>query len=232
MHKIMKNKFGFFISILSVALTVLTFGIAFFTPPLSGPYCMENCFEYPFSDIASRFPRDYFWMYAAMLQLLAYVALMTCIHRYSAEAKKAYSQIGLIFASMAAFVLLFDYFVQVSVIQPSLVNDETDGIALWSQYNAHGIFIALEELGYFLMSIAFFCMAPVFAGKGIENVIRWIFVASFLLTVAALAWFSSAYGIHREYRFEIAAITINWLALIVSGTLLAVVFKRVEGEQE
>jgi hypothetical protein len=31
---------------------------------------------------------------------------------------------------------------------------ETDGIALITQYNEHGLFIAMEELGYITMSIA------------------------------------------------------------------------------
>jgi hypothetical protein len=34
------------------------------------------------------------------------------------------------------------------------------------------------------------------------------------------------YGIFREYRFEIAAISFNWLALIVSGIILSVVVRR------
>jgi hypothetical protein len=35
------------------------------------------------------------------------------------------------------------------------------------------------------------------------------------------------YGIYREYRFEVAVITIDWLVLIISGILLSFVFKRV-----
>jgi len=33
------------------------------------------------------------------------------------------------------------------------------------QYNPHGVFLALEELGYLLMSLSFLFMAPVFAGR-------------------------------------------------------------------
>jgi hypothetical protein len=38
--------------------------------------------------------------------------------------------------------------------------------------------------------------------------------------------FSVFYGIFREYRFEVAAFSINWLALVASGILLSIVFKR------
>jgi hypothetical protein len=34
------------------------------------------------------------------------------------------------------------------------------------------------------------------------------------------------YGIHREYRFELATISINWLTLITTGVLLSIMFGR------
>jgi hypothetical protein len=34
------------------------------------------------------------------------------------------------------------------------------------------------------------------------------------------------YGIFREYRFEVATISIHWLTLIPSGILLSIVFRR------
>ena len=35
--------------------------------------------------IVSRFPRDYFWMYPAILLVFIYFVLMVCIHRYARE---------------------------------------------------------------------------------------------------------------------------------------------------
>jgi hypothetical protein len=221
------NSLGFYTAILAAVLTVVTFGIAILTPPLSGPGCQASCFEYPYTDIISRFPRDYLWMYPAMLLAFIYFVLMVCIHHYASPEKKIFSQIGSSLALVAAAVLIIDYFVQVSVIQPSLVNGETEGIALLTQFNPHGIFIALEEVGFLMMSVAFLFFAPVFSGpSGLERAIRWIFLLSFILTILALVIISIQYGINREYRFEIVAISINWLALIVSGILLSRVFKR------
>ncbi|MDD3654885.1 MAG: hypothetical protein PHO01_12045 [Desulfotomaculaceae bacterium] len=95
------------------------------------------------------------------------------------------------------------------------------------QYNPHGIFIALEEIGYLMMSVAFLCTAPVFAGTNrLESAIRRIFLTGFILTIIALVIYSFSYGIHREYRFEVAVITVNWIVLIVSGLLLSILFKR------
>ncbi len=221
------NWLGFYTAILTTAVTALTFGIAFFTPPLSGPFCTGSCFRYPFIDIASRFPRDYLWMYLAILLTLIFIVLMACIHHYASKEKNVFSQVGLSFAIISATVLIIDYFLQISVIQPSLANGETEGIAILTQYNPHGIFIALEDIGYLMMSIAFLFMAPVFSVTNrLEGSIRWIFIAGFVLTVMSFIMLSILYGINLEYRFEVAAIAINWIVLIVSGILLSVVFKR------
>ena len=221
------NLLGFYIAITTTVLTLVTFGIAICTPPISGPFCPGSCIEYPFTNIVSRFPRDYLWMYPAILLTLIYVLLMACIHHYASREKKIFSLIGLSFALIAASVLITDYFIQISVIQPSLLNGETEGIAILTQYNPHGIFIALEEIGYLMMSASFLCIAPVFSGNNrLESLIRWVFVISFILTMVSLITISFSYGIQREYRFEVVVITINWIVLIVSGILLSVLFKR------
>lgn len=221
------SKLGFYSSVSTVVLTLITFGIAILTPPLSGPYCQaSSCFAYPYLDIASRFPRDYYWMYPAMLLMISYLVLMVCIHRWASEEKKIYSQIGLSFALISATILLVDYFVQLSVIRPSLLKGETDGISMLTQYNPHGIFIVLEELGFMLMSISFLFMAFVFSNGKLEKAIRWTFASVFVLTMVAFIAYSVIYGISREYKFEVASISINWLALIMSGALLANLFNR------
>lgn len=217
---------GLYAAIATTVLTVVTFVIAIFTPPLSGPLCSGECLVYPFSEAISRFPRDYVWMYPAMVQLFAFVILAACIHRFAASDKKIYSLLGYSFALLSAALLITDYFLQVTVVQPSLMNGETDGIALLTQYNAHGIFIALEELGYLLMSTSLLFMAPVFAKDTVQKALRIIFLISFALTALSLAIISLQFGVQREYRFELAVISINWLALIPSGILLSLVFKR------
>lgn len=221
------NWLGFYTAILTTVATLITFGIAIFTPPLAGPYCAGSCFEYPYTDIASRFPRDYLWMYPAMFLSLLYVVFMVSIHQYAAQDKQRFSQSGLAFALMAATILLIAYFTQVSVIQPSLVQGETEGIALLTQFNPHGLFIALEELGFLLMSLSFLWMAPVFSGANrTETTLRWLFRGSFLCTLLAFSFYALQYGLAREYRFEVAVITINWAVLLVAGLLVSLVFKR------
>jgi hypothetical protein len=96
-----------------------------------------------------------------------------------------------------------------------------------TQYNPHGVFIALEEIGYIMMSIAFISLVPVFSGAGkLKGAIRWIFILSFFLIIITFILISLKYGIKREYRFEVAAITIDWMALIVSGILVGILFRH------
>jgi hypothetical protein len=152
---------------------------------------------------------------------------MVAIHYFAPVEKKIFSHIGLSFAflSMATFVV--DYFLQVSVIQPSLVLGETDGIALLSQFNAHGVFIVLEEIAFIMMSLSMLFMTPVFVGQTrAERANRWIFTGDFVLTAISFTLFIVFYGNFREYRFEVAAFSINWLALVASGILLSVVFRK------
>jgi hypothetical protein len=218
---------GFYSALMTVLLTLVTFSIAYLTPPLGGPYCTGGCFSYPYSDIASRFPRDYYWMYPAIFLVLVFYVLMVSIHYFAPREKKVFSHIGLSFALISTATFVIDYFLQVSVIQPSLLLGETDGIALLSQFNPHGVFIVLEEIGFFMMSLSMLFMAPAFVGNTkTEKAIRWLFISCFALTAIAFTLYSIFYGINREYRFEVATISINWLTLIVSGILLSIVFRR------
>jgi hypothetical protein len=221
------NRTGFYSAIFTAIITVITFGLAITALPNSGPGCLEDCFEYPYLDSLSQFPIDYWWMIPALLMILSYMILMVSIHALAPQAKKIFSQIGLAFAVMAALLLLSDYYLQFSVVPISLMSGETEGIALLTQYNPHGIFIALEELGYLLMSLSFLFIAPVFSSHNrLETAISWIFSLGFVLTIVALVTISMIYGLDRSYRFEIAAISIDWLVLIVNGILLSVVFRR------
>jgi hypothetical protein len=64
------------------------------------------------------------------------------------------SRIGVAFTIMGVAILVVDYASQLTFIQPALVLGETEGLP-WTQYNPHGIFIALENVGYVLLNLAF-----------------------------------------------------------------------------
>jgi hypothetical protein len=128
---------------------------------------------------------------------------------------------------MGALSVLADYFLQLAVIQPSVLAGEADGISLLTQYNPHGIFIALEELGYLLMSASLACMAlTLSSATRLERVVRWLFVGGLVISLAALVWLLVQYGHGRKYLFEVAVISIVWLTLIPGAFMMAMVFRR------
>jgi len=166
-------------------------------------------------------------MPSAMVLVVVYVILVASIHAHANQHRKIYSQIGLSFALIAAGILLSDYFVQFSVVPISLMNQQTEGIVLLTQYNPYGVFIVLEELGCLLMSLSFLFLAPAFANEArLASVVRWVFVAGFVLTIVFLVVISINHGLDRMDRFEIAAISIVWLVLVINGVLLSVLFRR------
>ena len=221
------NRVGLYASITVAILTLVTFGFAIVAIPISGANCLEGCIDYPYLDTVAQFPKDYRWMPLASLLMLAYVAWTVAIHAAAAARKQIFSQVGLIFASMAALILVTDYFLQFSVVPISLMSGETEGITLLTQYNAHGIFIALEELGYLLMALSFAFMALALGNRSrLETAARWVFGGGFGLALIAFVAFSAQYGLDRQDRFEVAVISIDWLVLLVNGILFSLWFRN------
>jgi hypothetical protein len=219
-------KYGYYSSLFLSIITIVTFTIAIFTPPISGIFCLGDCIEYPYLDIASRYPRDYFWMFPALIMMILFMAFMTSIHQYTAKEKKVYSLTGLGFAFLSASIIIVNYFMQISIVPISILYGEFDGISLLTQYNEHGIFIALEEIGYILMSLAFLMLAFVFNKKiKYGSFLRWIFITSFVLSIISLVSIAAIFGLNRGYLFEVVIILITWIELIVAGFLVSGMFR-------
>jgi hypothetical protein len=224
---IVTMKVGLYSSWSLAILTVITFGFAMIAIPPSGPNCPGNCMNYPYPDILSYYPRDYYWMYLAVFQLCTFLIFMIANHFVAPVERKIFSFISVAFATIATTVLLGDYFLQFSVVPISVMKGQTEGIALLTQYNGHGIFIVLEELGFTMMSIAFIFLSPIFSMKNrLEQAIRWILIMPFVVNVFAFVVYSIQFGLDRDYRYEVAAISINWLVTILAGVLIGVFFKR------
>ncbi|WP_237565820.1 hypothetical protein [Ornithinimicrobium cerasi] len=221
--------FGAGVALATAALTLVTFALALTALPDKVPY--------PFTDevIVAQWPGDYLWMFPAMVLMVLFVALVAVVHQHVEPERKVYTQIALCLATIAAAVLLIDYYVQSSVMPLALEKGQLDGWALLTQYNPGGVFIALEELGYLLMSLSLLCLAPALsAGSRVERVLRWVLVASPASVAAGLGVVSVVQGRDRGDVFEILVISIVWLTLIVAGPLLAVVLRRpvpVEGRR-
>ncbi len=220
-------QFGFYSSLAFLILTLVSFGLAMMAIPPAGPYCTENCMSYPYENLLSHFPIDYIWMYFACFQLCAFLVFTIAIHFNTPKERKIFSSIGVSFAIISTIILLITYFVQFSVVPISVMHGQTEGISLLTQYNGNGIFIALEELGFIMMSIAFLSLSAIFFKKNLlEKTIRWILIVPFVATILFYILYSIIYGFNVDYRFEVAAIAINWLVAIVASVLISIFYKR------
>ncbi len=218
---------GFWAAILTTLTTAIFMVMAIATPPRSGPFCGAGCVGYPYTDVAAFIPQDYLWLYPGFLLAPILVALVACIHGYADAAKKVFSRIALSMSILYAAVIMVDYFIQLTVVVPSLQSGETAGLSLFTQYNPHGIFITFEALGYLLLITALLFVAPLFAGGRKETVIRWSCVVGFALAVIAFAALSlSGQSI---VAFEVTVLMIDWVVLILVGILLSLVFRGAAG---
>jgi hypothetical protein len=217
-------RLGFWSAVLTTVLAAAMFAMGISTPARSGPFCASSCISYPYTQVASFIPGDYLWLIPGFLLALVFVVLMAGIHSYASHDRKIFAQIGLSFALVYAAVITADYFIQFTVVMPSLSAGETAGLSLFTQYNPHGMFIALEGIGYLMMSVALLSAAAVFSGGRLERAIKGLFNASFVLALGflvGLSWLK-----YDIVAFEVAILTINWIVLIASGILLSVLFKR------
>jgi len=127
-------------------------------------------------------------MFTAMLVFFLYLMMMNSVYEQVQPERKLFTRISVHFALISAIILINNYFLQVSVIQPSLVNQEHDGISLLTQFNPHGIFITLEELGFTFMSLSFIMLVPALGKTRPEKVIRITAIAGFLMVIAAVPY--------------------------------------------
>ena len=206
----------------SAVLTVV-FAAAFFLIGIFGtPYTAIR--QYPYIPVTIN-SIDYTWLYPAFLLAPTICILMVCIHRYAPEEKKVFSQIGLSFALMYTVLITTLYFTQWTVVLPAISSKQTEGLSIFTQYDPHGFFVALESLGYLLLNAALLAIVPIFSnGRRVGTALQWLFVVSF---VGAVGSFVGLALLHYDIVvFEITIIAIDCILLIASGTLLSLLFKR------
>jgi len=221
------ERVGIWSAAATAVLAAVSFGVAATTPPRTGPFAAPGApIAYPYSTVAQFVPGDFTWMYLALLMMLSFLVLSVCIRESAVRDRKVFGTIGLSLAVAAFTVIALDYFIQLRTVQPALLRGELDGLAILSQYNPHGVFIALEELGFLVMGLSFAFLALALGPSRLERATRWVYLVSAALMVATFVGMSLYFGFGLEYRFEVTALSIGWLTLMVSGSMLAFVFRR------
>jgi hypothetical protein len=203
------NRLISWVAIATAVMAAVSLAMAVTTLPRSGPYCRSDCVGYPYVDAAAFVPRDYLWIYPALVLWLLVVVLVQCIHSLVDPHLRMLSGVAVTFTAIGVGTLIVDYAIQLTFIQPALLLGETEGLTPWSQYNPYGIFIALENVGYLLLNLAFLAIGVA-------------------LTLVLLLFYSAFYRVRLDYRFEVTAILVTWLVLIAAPVLLSVAVLRTD----
>ena len=193
------TQLDFVVAILTAVTTSVAFVVAILTPPKGGPFCTAECVEYPYTEIAAYIPRDFLWMYPALLPAPLFVILLIGLHERTSVDRQPFTRVALAFGAMAATTLTAVYFVQLRFVQPAVLKGELDGLAPWTQYNPHGVFIALEEAEYMLMGAAFlFAGLAVSTENRLIRAVRIVFLLGFASVTTAFVALSVVYGFDVE----------------------------------
>ena len=218
---------GAFCSYCLSLVTLITFIFAMIAIPISGANAPGGGILYPYLDTIHQYPKDYIWQYLAMIMLCLYLITYIILKELINQSKRIFVTVGSTFAIMTTVILLMNYYIQVNVVIISLLSKEFEGIPLLTQYNPHGIFIALEELGYLLMMISFVFLIPVFWNKETKSKsISIIYGIGVIGTIIGLIIIHLKYGLDKQDRFEIVIISLTWLIMIINGILIGNKMKK------
>jgi hypothetical protein len=91
-----------------------------------------------------------------------FVILLLSIHQYASQGRKIFSQIAVIFGAVCAAILGIQYYIQLTIVQYGLLNNQSNGLWLLVAPNPHSLFWALSALGYGFMGFALLSAAAVF----------------------------------------------------------------------
>lgn len=139
----------------------------------------------------------------SLLLAPSFVALMAAVHERTPEVKRAWSRVGLSFATIYAVLVGIVYFVQLTLVVPRMLEGRTEGIELLLFEPFDSFLYSVDILGYSFMSLATLFAAQALGGGGIERTARRFLLANGLLVpflafqiyVHELIWVASLWGV-------------------------------------
>jgi len=114
-----------------------------------------------------------------------FIVLMICIYRSASEEKRLFGQLGFSFAIVCAAILSLHYYIQLTVVQQGLLNNDLAGLWQFAAPNPYSFFWTLAALGYGFMGFSLIAAAPIFVEKSDRN-IKWLFNANGIIGVVFL----------------------------------------------
>ncbi len=159
----------------------------------------------------------------SLLLAPTFIVLMVCLYYYAEPDKKVWSHLGIAIGLIYAVMASINYLLQLTVVRSSILNKETDGLAMFVMGNPHSIAWGLAY-AYLFMNLAMLFAAPVFRTSPLEKRTRLLFLlngASIVLTIAAAVLDSTA--------FYLLGSLLIWCPLFAAATAsVALLFRRRE----
>ena len=179
------------------------------------------------SFVASFQPIQMLSLIPSLLLAPTFVVLMVSLHYYAAPDKRIWSHLGITFTLIYAVMASINYITQLTVVRLGILNNETDGLAMFVMGNSHSIFWALAS-AYVFMNLAMLFAAPIFDGGRLERWLRWLFVANGVSAIVTI------YGIVADSpQIYLLGSLVPWCVIFsLAMALLAVMFRHVEKHEE
>jgi hypothetical protein len=111
----------------------------------------------------------------------SFLVLMVAVHQAAAPERKVWSHAAVAFATAYCVLISVVYYVQLTLVAPRLAEGRTAGIEPFLFVPFDSFLYAVDILGYSFMSVATLFAARVFAGGGLNRVVRWFLTANGLL---------------------------------------------------
>ena len=139
----------------------------------------------------------------SLLLGVAFLVLLVSIHQAAPAEKKIWSQAALAFGTVYTALISLNYFVQLTLVAPRIMEGRTEGIEAFLFVPFDSFLYAVDILGYSFMSLAALFAAPVFVGPGLARRARVFLIGTGLILpflvgqmyVHALIWPAAAWAV-------------------------------------
>ncbi|HBY96746.1 MAG: hypothetical protein M5U01_37780 [Ardenticatenaceae bacterium] len=120
-------------------------------------------------------------MFPVFLLAPTLLVMMACIHDTTPQDKKILSLLALVFTTVYAVQISYNYYTQMTAVTPSLLSGELEGLAIYAFFNPRSIPLNLELLGYGMLSVGMIFAAFLFRGGRTNTAIFWLFLINGVL---------------------------------------------------
>jgi hypothetical protein len=155
----------------------------------------------------------------SLLLAPALLALLVCVHTTTPHDKKVWSHLAVAFAAVYVALVSVVYVVELAVVEPLIMRGDVARAGLLT-IEPGGVLNAIDGLGYAFLGLALLFAAPVFAGRRLDRLIRWVLLANGAAVVPILL----TYFVDRA--FLVIAGPVWGIAIPTVSVLLAIWFRR------